>query len=172
MASSDRIGLVQDVESLVVTVRDAHPSGHSEPCLTALDIVISKFEGQFIATHGIVDRAQLKQDTGSEIIQTKFIRWFVGDGEAPIHQSQRLIIMVIRCLKLRCLKVRPWSSGIVGAIQVLRVQYGVAIGEPFGGGSVKLDPLGLEQRDVYAFLYQGMGDQIVFTLRAHEVMLD
>ena len=50
MASSDRIGLVQDVESLVVTVCDAHPSRQSEPCLTALDIVIGEFEGQFIGT--------------------------------------------------------------------------------------------------------------------------
>ena len=70
------------------------------------------------------------------------------------------------------MKVRPRGGGIFGAIQVLRVQYGVAIGEPFGGVSMEPAPLVLKERGVHAFLDQSMGEQVFVALGADEVTLD
>ena len=168
MALRQLLRLIEQLQRLGKAL--AHAQAFREPDLgpAARRIVRRRGEGETVGR----DRGGGVAEIALEVALQTDQRMTVGvgpcDRKPASGKPQRGVRIMDAALRERGLQIGLRRPIVLGAVEMLRMQRQVPVGEPLGRLQMQLAPAGSEQGGVGSLLDQGVREQIILALRQHQ----
>ena len=172
MALRQLLRLIEQLQRLGKAL--AHAQAFREPDLgpAARRIVRRRGEGETVGR----DRGGGVAEIALEVALQTDQRMTVGvgpcDRKPASGKPQRGVRIMDAALRERGLQIGLRRPIVLGAVEMLRMQRQVPVGEPLGRLQMQLAPAGSEQGGVGSLLDQGVREQIILALRQHQCIAD